>query len=429
MSVELKQSFENLAKAALHRIKEDGDGIGNFLRGTALFDTERDEIFTLLGEFSVAESAIQDTETFDERFGIANSKRVTLQFIYDFVGRFEVPEFEASKFADHWLSFSNEIDDENWDYVGIANLQNFESDLSRIDLCDGISIRGRSYEELRDSFGWNESRWSAMTRDWQDAGGQSSFILVIEDKIPKSPENIMLSGTAENYTKAQRILLAMRLHKAGEIRIGNFWDSRNTPLRLFGGIGAVLGGGSNQIPGRQYNFDSVDVDAVRNLYHMIVRFQREHEDRLQNFSTAIRAFTSIYGRLMQQRLDRVIDGITAMEALLPTNAELSFKLAFRVAGLLGHDDASRVKYLRDMKSYYHTRSAIVHGSRVKVNDTKLINDDEPLRAILRDLLAGFLHLAESSDYTVGKQFYDEQLDEILLHASHRDKLRSEMQLS
>lgn len=198
---------------------------------------------------------------------------------------------------------------------------------------------------------------------------------------------------------------------------------------MIGGIGAVLGGGSNQIPGRQYNFDSVDVDAVRNLYHMIVRFQREHEDRLQNFSTAIRAFTSIYGRLMQQRLDRVIDGITAMEALLPTNAELSFKLAFRVAGLLGHDDASRVKYLRDMKSYYHTRSAIVHGSRVKVNDTKLINDDEPLRAILRDLLVGFLHLAESSDYTVGKKFYDEQLDEILLHASHRDKLRSEMQLS
>ena len=425
----LKQSFEYLAKAALHRIKEIGDGMGNFLGGTGFYDTKRDEILTSLGEFSVAESAIRDAESFDERFGIANSKRVTLQFIYDFVGHFEVPEFQATKFSDHWLSFSKEIDDENWNYVGIANLQNFESDLSLIDLGDGISIRGRSWEELRDRFGWNEFRWSAMSRDWQDGGGPSSFILVIEDKIPKSPENIMLSGTGESYSKALRILLAMRLHKAGEVRIGNFWDSRNTSLRLIGGMGAILGGGSNQIPGRQYDFDSGDVDAVRDLYHLIERFDREHEEHLRNFSTAIRSFTSIYGRLMQQRPDRVIDGITAMEALLPTNAELSFKLAFRVAGLLGRDDGSRVKYLRDMKSYYHTRSAIVHGSRVKVNDTKLINDDEPLRAILRDLLVGFLHLAESSDYTVGKKFYDEQLDEILLHASHRDKLRSEMQLS
>ena len=117
-----------------------------------------------------------------------------------------------------------------------------------------------------------------------------------------------------------------------------------------------------------------------------------------------------------------------MEALLPTNSELSFKLAFRVAGILGKDDTSRVKYLRDMKSYYQTRSNIVHGGRLKIKDNLLIQDDGPLRTIVRDLLVGFLHLAESSEFNMGKKFYDEQLDAILLHSTKREELRYGMRL-
>ena len=95
MDIKLKPSFEALAKAALERTGTTGDRLANFVRGTAFYDTERDNLFTSLSEFTEAELAIREQPSFQERFGIANSRRVTLQFIYDLLGRLSEPVFEA----------------------------------------------------------------------------------------------------------------------------------------------------------------------------------------------------------------------------------------------------------------------------------------------------------------------------------------------
>ena len=125
----------------------------------------------------------------------------------------------------------------------------------------------------------------------------------------------------------------------------------------------------------------------------------------------------------------MIDGVTALEALLPTKAELAFKLAYRVAGLLAADDDTRVTYFNSMKAYYQTRSRIVHGSSLNNKDRELIRNDQPLRSVVRQLLMGFLHLAESTQIPLGKSFYEQRLDGDLLHPEKRSDLRKAMKLA
>jgi len=62
---------------------------------------------------------------------------------------------------------------------------------------------------------------------------------------------------------------------------------------------------------------------------------------------------------------RLLDSVAALEAVLGSGTEVSFKLAFRVATLLADTDAQRSELLDHMKGFYDTRSALVHGGRLK----------------------------------------------------------------
>lgn len=347
----IKRLFEGLAKAALERVEATGDGLTKYRAGTANYDIERDGLFTSLSEYSDAVSEIRELSVFQERFGGANAGRITLQFIYELLGRLTETVLRPSQFEDCWSSFVGEIDKEDWSYVGVANLQNFHSDLDAIDLGDGISIRGRSFEALRNLLGWTDYELDAMTRDWMDGGGASSFILLVEHQVPKTPTNIMLANVRDTYEKAQRALLVMRLYKPGDIRIGRFWEIRPAAFQLLGGLSSLSGGVSGFNFGSNYQLEKTDTEPLRELYLLLKRFQTSHEASLQNVATAVRAFTSIYDRSMFHRPDRVIDGITALEALLPTNAELSFKLAVRGSGLLARDDSERERLFQAMNGY------------------------------------------------------------------------------
>jgi len=165
---------------------------------------------------------------------------------------------------------------------------------------------------------------------------------------------------------------------------------------------------------------------------LLERLETKLAEKVSNVELALRTVSSIYERSLQQRTDRVLDGITALEALLPTKAELAFTLAYRVAGLLAADEDARVEYFNSMKAHYRTRSKIVHGLSLNNNDRALIQDDEPLRSIVRQLLVGFLHLAETGEIdrtAKATKFYEQRLDADLLHAQRRTDLRETMKLA
>jgi hypothetical protein len=120
----------------------------------------------------------------------------------------------------------------------------------------------------------------------------------------------------------------------------------------------------------KYAFRQQDVLEVNNLLHDIRKWREA--GMLDIVNIALRRFHSAYHGPIE---DRMIDQMIAFESLyLGDPQELTFKLALRVAFLLGKRQDKRRAIFNDMKKAYSYRSRIVHG------------DNPPSRDELRDIV-------------------------------------------
>jgi hypothetical protein len=55
-------------------------------------------------------------------------ERLTLQFVYGFLGNLSGPTFDTEIFETTWEAFWEELSDPEWTWMGLANLRNFRSD-------------------------------------------------------------------------------------------------------------------------------------------------------------------------------------------------------------------------------------------------------------------------------------------------------------
>ena len=108
---------------------------------------------------------------------------------------------------------------------------------------------------------------------------------------------------------------------------------------------------------------------------------------------------------------QILDAITALESVLGSGTEIAFKLAYRVAGILATDERERVELFADMKRFYDTRSAIVHGAARKPKHLRELDRDRvnQLRALVRELLRALVRLATSTGHAYDRKFFSEQL--------------------
>jgi hypothetical protein len=125
----------------------------------------------------------------------------------------------------------------------------------------------------------------------------------------------------------------------------------------------------------------------------------------------------------------LLDAITALEALFGIETELSFRLAFRVAGLLAGNDQERNSLLKLMRGFYDTRSTIVHGGSLKTKHQKDLGNFEVLRALVRRLLRSFVAFAVRPPKEYPRSFFRENLDAALVDSMEREKLRATLGLS
>ncbi len=96
--------------------------------------------------------------------------------------------------------------------------------------------------------------------------------------------------------------------------------------------------------------------------------------------------TSLYGG--------TVELITSLEALLvPEEEVLSFRLAQRVANLIGTDAVSRKDLFRQVRSFYGVRSKLVHGAEFKKKELTVLQQLDSLREITRRVLLSVLALA------------------------------------
>jgi hypothetical protein len=229
--------------------------------------------------------------------------------------------------------------------------------------------------------------------------------------------------------KAQRALRALRLLARGDIGIGRMWVSRPARFNVGLGFGHIIGY-SVPVLGSNYRLTDSIAAAVPDVYEAL-RYLENHGygGAPGNLDLALRSFMATYDRPLARGDSRVLDAITAIEAVLGSGTEIAFKLSFRVAGILGADGARRVAIFERMKAYYDLRSRLVHGESLKEKHRRLIADVEPLRDLVRELLKGFIHLAITPDHPYGKQFFQERLDAALQDESERTRLRNALGVS
>jgi hypothetical protein len=395
------------------------------LRGIAFYDTEKDAPLTSLKSFGNAERALIRIPNFAARIGAHNAKRVVLQFVYQYFARVDNVRYEEAVFKTLWEEFTAEIANPQWVTRGIANVRNFTSENLLLDLGDGIAIRGRSFKELA-SLGFSQAILDRISEDWGGFGA-SSFVLVAEDCVLKTPDNVIALDSSM-WTKAIRAVGACRLASAGSISIGPMWVARVARFNFgMGGISQV--GVSIPSFGSRYVWSGEVAAAYPRIYRELAELEkRGYGTSPGNLAVALSAFMATYDRWPYSYDSQLLDSITALEALLGTETEIAFKLAFRVAALLAPTDKERGELLKLMKDFYDTRSKLVHGAGLREKHHHCLEQVDKLRSLVRQLLRSFVAFAVNPPEKYNKAFFNEHLDTALVNATERESLRAALGL-
>jgi hypothetical protein len=399
--------------------------IGN-LRGTALSDVERDQSFISLQAFGKAAEALLRLPNFIERFGPVEVQRVLLQFVYQYFERAGNVTFLEDVFETLWGDLTTELNEVDWFYRGVANLRHFRTEgspLQPLDLGDGITIRGRVRTELK-SLGFNDPIWERIAEDRETPFGHSAHVLVVEHRVPKEPENLILMHSGSVVTKGLRALQALRLSGTGSISIGPMWPIRAARFNV-GISGLGQSGFSVPTMGSEYVWTEDVGLAYSAVYRELAQLEKNgYQKAPGNLEVALRVFQSTYDRWPSGQDSQLLDCITALEAILGGDKELSFTLAFRVAGLLASSDKERGELFKLLKGFYDTRSRIVHGGELKQKHRAYLANVEELLSIVRRLLRAFMAFAVNPPSAYSEKFFGERLDIALVDAAQREKLRT-----
>jgi hypothetical protein len=307
-------------------------------------------------------------------------------------------------------------------------VRSFTCEKNYLALGDGIAIRGRNFAELA-TLGFSQAILDRISEDWSGLGA-SSFVLVADDSVLKEPANIFGPDTAV-WTKAIRAVGACRLAAAGSISIGPMWVVRVARFN-FGLGGLVRVGVSIPSIGAQYAWSETVAAVYSGIYRELAGLEKSgYSASPGNLDVALRAFMATYDRWPSAQDSQLLDSITALEALealLGTETEIAFKLAFRVAALLAPNDTERGELLKLMKEFYDTRSKLVHGAGLREKHRRCLAQVDELRSLVRRLLRSFVAFAANPPDTYNKAFFNEQLDVALVDATKREDLRTALGL-
>lgn len=372
-------------------------------------------MFLALNGFKKTEAVLKNNTRFKKCFGPEEASRQTLAFIYDGFDRWHRGASKSKSSKTALVALDAELANPVWTYRAVANLQNFQSDLERADIGSGVSIEGRDFSRLK-RLGFSNWHLQQLGDDWSEGMGSSSYVILVRIAIPKSPESVVLTP-ADPWILASNAIRALRLAAEGDVRMTRMWIIR--PARARFGLGAAHSTGSTSSTfGRPYALDST---ALRRARMVNAKLAAALPNAPSRFVLALTSYESAYDRLIHQAGSRVIDSVTALEAMVGEGSEIAFKLAYRVSSILASSDDERVELFRALKRFYTTRSRLVHGDKTKDADHQLILDDAPLRSVTRRMLVAFINLLAGGE-TINNSLYQE-LDTVLLHRQTREALR------
>jgi hypothetical protein len=407
---------------------ESGGRRFDTLRGTALFDPDKDSIFTALPSFDLACDELSRLKYLRERYGDDSPTRLALQFLYQLADRYSA---SVDPFDNLWNDFREELRKTTWLYVGVSNLRYFRAEeLGRLPAVDGVSIRPRSEQELF-RLGFDRTVRDAMVRDWMGLGA-SSYVILAQHRRSKEPDNIVLCGDSTGWPKAERLLKALRLLAPGDVSMGGMWLARAARFDVGCGPGLSMTGWSLPAPpgGSEYELTTGVLDQLPTVYRQLLHLDTHGFGQAPgNLDLALRSFMATYDRWPFSSDSQLVDAMVALEALLGTETEIAFRLSFRVAGVLGKNPQQREEIFRSTKLFYDIRSRLVHGGTLKPKHRTALRNVDELRGYVRRLLRSFVRLGSSRRPRYDRRFFAEYLDFTLQDDSARHKLQRNLGLA
>lgn len=236
----LHSQFKELTLQGLAAITGSSFGVEGCKKSIAYYDTRKDDLITTLGSFQAVVDALGQLPLVQGRFGAAQARRLAIQFVFNACRRLADGSRPEAAFEEVWATFTQEINTSTWTYRAVANMQNIDCSQNAIELADGASVRGRSVEELSALLNWGPVELDYLLNDWME-GAMSSFVLLVENEVPKTPDNFLLADDGSAYPRAARTLLAMRLLAPGDVRIGRLFLTRPAAFNV--GIGGMHSSG------------------------------------------------------------------------------------------------------------------------------------------------------------------------------------------
>jgi hypothetical protein len=419
-----RQALRTLTEAVVSTAAASGTSVAG-IRGIAFHDLRRDDLIAGHPSFEVAVDEVSQLPLVQARFGRNEGRRLVLQFVYEVLKKLEQPLFSESAFDGTWNAFTTELRNPDWTYRAVGNMRSFRYDKPHVPLGDGVTISGRDFDAL-ERLGFGAGVLAHLSEDWSGFGA-SSFVVIVEQRVKKAPENVVMGADDSLWLNAQRTLGALRLLGPGDVAMGPMWVVRVAAFTV--GLGGSQIGLAIPSIGSEYVLTDEIVAAVPRLYAELQSLEQvAYAQAPGNLGLALRSFMATYDRWPPGNDSRLIDSVTALEAVLGTEAEISFKLAFRVASLLAGSDAERSAVFDELKAFYETRSRLVHGGELKKKHQEILNNVDALRGRVRRLLRSFVLLSVRGPGKYSKKFFREDIDGALLNASEREELRHAMEL-
>ena len=381
-------------------------------------DPRLDDLAGSLPSFRDFRSAMASLDFFVPFYGDAAQDRLALAWVYASASDGEVDST--------WAEFWDRLCDPTWTYAAVAHLLNYESDCDLAAFPDGLEVRVRSLRALSDILGWSQQDLQATLGSDFAGFGVGRFVVVYRESVPKSPAMLVTGNTGGETIAIRRLLQALRLTAGGDVNVGRIYHCRVRPV--VPDLGIMMSWSSlDRAPGPAYVLGQGNIADVRETYDLCRRFDGRI-DTYPQITAAVGRLSSAYDRSLGGLQDRIIDDFVGLEALVGSDQELAYKLAIRVSGLLAETDEDRIVLFKRVKSFYDTRSKIVHGGALRPTHQANVQAEPELRDILRRLLLGFLRLTDSANTRPTRKFVEEQLDEVLLDTKRRSALRGAMGL-
>jgi Apea-like HEPN len=401
------------------------------LRGTAYHHPERDRTFRSLPSFDRACQELAANSLVTTRYGPDASPRLVLQFIYLLGPLIAENDFDTA-FQRLWTNFIRELRNSTWLFSGVSDLRHFDADplFLSTPTIEGVSIQGRS-DDLLFRLGFNQLTWDDMMRDWSGFGA-SSYIILVQHRRPKTGDNLVLSSDGTAWPRAERLIHALRLLAPGDVAMSGMWLARAAHFDVGAGAGMTKTGWS--LPGAPgastYQLTPSIVDQLPRTYRQLKYLaENSFKSAPGNLDLALRSFMATYDRWPFAADSQVIDAVTALEAMLGTESEITFRLSLRVAGLLGATPSETEEIFGQMKRFYDARSKLVHGGALRRKHRDTLKEVHLLRDYTRRILLAFVRLGSSRSPRYDRAFFVDHLDLALLDDTARRTLQRSLRLA